>query len=261
MIQLNINDAIAYVTLCQPEKQNALSFDMFKQLDSIGKQLAKDKMIRAVIIQGSGSHFSSGLDVKAVTSSPGKIISLLWKWLPGNRNLVQRVVLRWQSLPVPVFAVINGNCFGGGLQIALGCDFRIASPSAKFAIMEARWGLCPDMGATLHLPAQLNYDDALWLSMSADPIDASTAQAMGLVTEINDNPLERCLDMIAGLQSRSPDALAAIKRLCLSAYHNKSRTILAQETSSQLSLLLNKNTKIAMKNARAENKLPFAPRK
>lgn len=261
MIQLTITDSIAYVTLSRPEKQNALSFEMFKQLDKIAKQLATEKSIRAVIIKGEGQHFCSGLDVKAVTSSPRKILSLLWKWLPGNRNLVQRVVLRWQSLPLPVFAAIDGNCFGGGMQIALGCDFRIASPSAKFAIMEARWGLCPDMGATLHLPAQLNYDDALWLSMSADPIDAQSAKKQGLVSEVHENPLERCLEMIDLLKQRSPDSLAAIKHLCISAYHNKPRTILTLETRSQWRLLFAKNTKIVMNNAKSGNKLPFSPRK
>ncbi|CCQ10763.1 Enoyl-CoA hydratase [Pseudoalteromonas luteoviolacea B = ATCC 29581] len=261
MINLDVVDQVAWVTLQRPEKQNALSFEMFKSLDKIAKQLKKDKQLRAVVIQGSGEHFSSGLDVKSVVKSPSKILQLLWKWLPGNANLVQRVVLRWQALPVPVFALIRGNCLGGGLQIALGCDFRIASSDARFAILESRWGLCPDMGATIHLPAQLNYDDALWLSMSAETISAKNAKEIGLITHLCDDPKARCIELIAQLSERSPDALAKIKALCQHAYHSHERTLLSKETLSQIQLLGTKNTRIVMKNNQTTEHMPFAPRK
>ncbi|MFC0118792.1 crotonase/enoyl-CoA hydratase family protein [Pseudoalteromonas xiamenensis] len=261
MVKLEIKEQVAWITLSRPEKQNALSFEMFQQLASTIKQIRKDKSLRAAVITGDGNHFSSGLDVKSVVKSPSKIVQLLFKWLPGNQNLVQKVVLGWHSLPIPTFALIHGNCFGGGLQIALGCDFRLAAPSSQFAIMEARWGLCPDMGATIHLPAQMNYDDALWLSMTADPIAVETAKQQGLITQVCDDPRQRCLEMLDLLKSRSPDALAGIKSLCQRAYHNRERTILAKETATQLGLLLAKNTKIVMKNVKSDSPIYFLPRK
>ncbi|WP_029771933.1 enoyl-CoA hydratase-related protein, partial [Pseudoalteromonas sp. TB51] len=133
MIKLEIQQGIANVILSRAEKQNALSFDMFMQLNSTIKRIKKDKSVRAVVIKGDGEHFCSGLDVAAVMASPLNIVRLLLKWLPGNQNLAQKVVLGWQSLSVPVIAQINGNCLGGGLQIALGADYRIVDTHAKLA--------------------------------------------------------------------------------------------------------------------------------
>ena len=115
MIKLEIQQGIANVILSRAEKQNALSFDMFMQLNSTIKRIKKDNSVRAVVIKGDGEHFCSGLDVAAVMASPLNIVRLLLKWLPGNQNLAQKVVLGWQSLSVPVIAQINGNCLGGGL--------------------------------------------------------------------------------------------------------------------------------------------------
>lgn len=261
MIELCIIQHIAYVTLSRPEKQNALSFDMFIALDKTIKQLKKDKSIRAVILQGAGDHFSSGLDVKSVMAKPSNIFKLLFKWLPGNANLVQRVVLGWQTLPVPVIAVIEGNCFGGGLHIALGADFRIASPHSKLAIMESRWGLCPDMGSSTLLSGLTRYDQVTLLTMQGEPINADTALNFGLISEVSHTPLEEAQNKVAQLLTRSPDALAAIKRVNQQSFTHSSRKILAKETWSQIKLLLSKNTKRAMFNALNEDKKAFVARK
>jgi len=258
MIKLEKQQHIAFVTLTREEKQNALNFIMFKQLASVIKQIKKDRSIRAVIIQGEGANFCAGLDVAAVMKNPMNIISLLFKWLPGNCNLAQQVVLGWQSLSIPVFAVIQGNCFGGGLQIALGADYRIAHEDAKLAIMEARWGLCPDMGANVVLPSLLQKDKAQWLASHASAIDAKTAKQLGLITEVSNEPLKACLAMIDTLMTRSPDTLAAIKRVTQQSYATPRRKILAKETFSQIRLLLNKNTKKAIAKAKGDENIEYA---
>ena len=148
MVSLEILNNIAYVTLNRPDKQNALSVEMFTLLDKHIKHIKKQRNIRAVVLRGEGEHFCSGLDVKSVMAKPLNIVKLLFKWLPGNANLVQRVVLGWHTLPVPVIALMQGNSFGGGLHIALGADIRIAKDNTQIAIMESRWGLCPDMGSS-----------------------------------------------------------------------------------------------------------------
>lgn len=257
MITLEIKNTVAYVTLFRAEKQNALNFIMFKQLTKVIKQLKKNKSIRAVIIQGSGEHFCSGLDVASVMKSPVDMFKLLFKWLPGNCNLAQQVVLGWQSLSVPVFAVIQGNCFGGGLQIALGADYRIAHPDTQLAIMEARWGLCPDMGANVILPSLLKRDDAQWLASHAEPISAYKAHEIGLVTLLSDNPHDACQSMITTLLERSPDALAAIKRVTQQSYHTPKRRILAKETFSQIRLIINPNTKKAIAKAKGNDTIKY----
>ncbi|ALO42561.1 crotonase/enoyl-CoA hydratase family protein [Pseudoalteromonas phenolica] len=261
MVSLEILNDIAYVTLNRPDKQNALSVEMFIQLDQCIKKIKKRREVRAVVIRGDGEHFCSGLDVKSVMAKPLNIIKLLFKWLPGNANLVQRVVLGWHTIPVPVISLMQGNSFGGGLHIALGADIRIAKDNTKLAIMESRWGLCPDMGSAPLLLGLTQYDKALLLSSQGDPINAEQACELGLITEVSENPEKRCNEIIKQLKTRSPDALAAIKRLNQASFHFNRRSILAKETWSQIKLLLSKNTRISMHNATKEVPKPFKIRR
>ncbi|MBQ4862592.1 crotonase/enoyl-CoA hydratase family protein [Pseudoalteromonas sp. MMG013] len=260
MITLEIKNNIAWVTLNRPKKQNALNLSMFIELDKIIKDLKKDKTVRAVVLSGAGGHFCSGLDVKSVVNKPAAIFKLLFKWLPGSANLVQRVTLAWKDLPIPVIAVINGNCFGAGLHIALGADYRIAGPCAQLAIMEAKWGLCPDMGSGVLLPGLIN-QDILWrITSQAQPISASNAKEYGLISEIHTHTAGAVTALLDSLLLRSPDALAAIKKVNNCAYSANRRQVLSLETWSQLRLLINKNTRIAMQNAVKEEIKPYIPR-
>ena len=258
MIKLEKKQGIATVTLSRADKQNALSFAMFIELDKAIKNIKKDPNIRAVILTGEGEHFCAGLDINAVMASPLNIVKLLFKWLPGNQNLAQKVVLGWQSLKVPVIAKIRGNCLGGGLQIALGADYRIVHTDAKFAIMEARWGLCPDMGANVMLPGLIKRDQALWLASHANPINAQQASELGLSTITTDDIDKATTEMLNTLLERSPDTLAAIKRVTQQSYKASQRKILATETWSQIRLLINPNTKRAIAKAKGKNEIKFA---
>ncbi|KPH90998.1 enoyl-CoA hydratase [Pseudoalteromonas undina] len=258
MIKLEKKQGIATVTLNRVEKQNALSFAMFVELNKVIKNIKKDASIRAVVLTGEGEHFCAGLDINAVMASPFNIIKLLFKCLPGNQNLAQKVVLGWQSLSVPVIAKINGNCLGGGLQIALGADYRIVHHDAKLAIMEARWGLCPDMGANVMLAGLVKRDQALWLASHADPISAQHAFELGLVTKTTDDTDKATKEMLETLQARSPDTLAAIKRVTQQSYKAQARKILAKETWSQIRLLSNPNTKKAIAKAKGKTGIEFS---
>ncbi|WP_197469977.1 enoyl-CoA hydratase-related protein, partial [Oleiphilus sp. HI0117] len=150
-VRLEIKDQIAYVTLVRASKLNALDIAMFEAIAKVAKELKKNKSIRAVILSGDGDAFCSGLDIKSVLKSPVAALKLLVK--PGTKasNLAQDVSYLWRDAPVPVIAVTHGKCWGGGFQIALGADFRYSTPDCEFSIMEARWGLIPDMGGTLTL--------------------------------------------------------------------------------------------------------------
>jgi enoyl-CoA hydratase/carnithine racemase len=158
---------------------------------------------------------------------------------------------------VPVIAKINGNCLGGGLQIALGADYRIVHHDAKLAIMEARWGLCPDMGANVMLSGLVKRDQALWLASHANPINAQHAFELGLVTKITDDTDKATKEMLDTLLARSPDTLAAIKRVTQQSYKAPARKILAKETWSQIRLLINPNTKKAIAKAKGKADIEF----
>ncbi|GAA5192107.1 crotonase/enoyl-CoA hydratase family protein [Ferrimonas gelatinilytica] len=251
-VSVRIEGGIGYVCLQRPEKRNALDLKMFKAIVAVQKRLARAPDLRGVILSGAGEDFCSGLDVRSVTQAPTQVLRLLWKWWPARANLAQRVCTGWRDLPVPVMAVLHGRCWGGGLQIALGADFRFATPDCDLSVMEGRWGLLPDMGGNLALREQLRQDQALWLAMSADSVDAEQAKAMGLVTDLAADPMALARSRMAQLMERSPDALAATKRLFRRHGVPGQGRVMAAESWSQLRLLLGRNQRIA--TARSQGK-------
>jgi len=112
-----------------------------------------------------------------------------------------------------VIAAVQGVCFGAGLQLALGADFRVAAPEARFSVMEARWGLIPDMGISQSLPRLMRADQAKELILSARVVEAPESLALGLVTRLADDPLAEARAMAARFAAVSPDVLRAGKRL------------------------------------------------
>jgi enoyl-CoA hydratase/carnithine racemase len=259
-LQLEQIDDLAIVRLNRPQKLNALNFQMFRELDSVIKWIGRRRDIRAVILCGAGGNFSSGLDVKSVSASPLQALKLLFKWLPGNANLAQRVSLGWQRLPVPVIALIEGRCYGGGLQIALGADIRLASPGSELSIMEAKWGLVPDMAGLVGLRQIMAKDQAMLLSLTAEVIDAQRALSLGLVTEVCDDPMARALALAGQLSQTSPDAMAAIKLSINHSWSGGVRRLLRRESLSQIRLLLGKNRVIAaLRQTKVPDK-PYRPR-
>lgn len=259
---VDITDDIAFVTLNRADKLNALDLAMFKAIDSSIRTLRKNRTIRAVIVQGSGDDFCSGLDVKSAMSGSKTLLSLLAKWWPGKANLAQRVSCHWRKIPVPVIMVIQGRCWGGGLQIALGGDFRIVSEDSSYSIMETKWGLIPDMAGSLGLRELVAKDVAYKLTMTAEVINAQKALEYGLVTQISDKPLQTALELVNAISARSPDAIAAIKTLYGRNWRRASWKMLARESYYQIKILLGKNQKIAViKQSRPEKEIGYKPRK
>ncbi|WP_281212664.1 crotonase/enoyl-CoA hydratase family protein [Shewanella insulae] len=244
-ITLTIAEGIAWVELSRPEKYNALNYALFESIVKVQRHIAKRRDVRAVILSGSGGNFCSGLDVGSVMKSPMQAFKLLFKWLPGNANLAQRVSIGWRCLPVPVICVLEGICYGGGTQIALGADMRIAAPDCRLSIMEAKWGLVPDMAGLVGLRELVGKDVAMQLTMSAEVIDAEQAKAYGLVTQVSEAPRDAAEALALRLANTSPDANAAIKFSINKSWRASERSLLARESLSQVRLLLGKNRVIA----------------
>ena len=261
-VSLEIKDNLALVTLNRADKRNALDMNMFRAIDRISRQLRKERGIRAVIVQAKGEDFCSGLDIKSVMKKKSSILTLLAKWLPGQANLAQRVSCNWRRIPVPVIMVIQGRCWGGGLQIALGADFRYASTDASFSIMEGKWGLLPDMGGNLALRELIAKDVALRLCMTAEVISAQTALNHGLITHVSDEPLQQAMLFVEQINERSPDAVAAVKKLFQENWVRANWLILARESYYQVKILLGKNQNRAVKKQlNPEDAVTFVPRK
>ncbi|WP_028116049.1 crotonase/enoyl-CoA hydratase family protein [Ferrimonas senticii] len=258
-VECQIIDSIAYVALARPDKRNAMDLAMFQEIVATQKQLKKQRDLRGVIITGQGKDFCSGIDIKSLLSDGSKAFKLMWKWWPGSANKAQQVCTGWRDLPVPVIAVLHGKCWGAGMQMALGADFRYATADSSFAVMEGRWGLLPDMGGNLGMRETMAQDHALWLAMSAEPIDAKQALEWRLITEISDDPLALAKSQMAKLMQRSPDAIAATKKLYRRHGVPKSGMMLAAETFHQWRLILGKNQRIATARAKGKDK-DYQPR-
>ncbi|MBD1389312.1 crotonase/enoyl-CoA hydratase family protein [Neiella sp. HB171785] len=254
---MSIDSGIAHVSLNRPEKHNALDMAMFVAIDDVIKTIGRNSSIRAVVVSGNGPSFCSGLDVKSVLSDSKSAIKLLWKWLPGNANLAQRVCVGWRRLKVPVIMALHGKCWGGGMQIALGGDYRIAARDCSLAVMEARWGLIPDMGGTLALRECLGADQAMLLAMTAAPLRARQARKLGLVTEVVDQPIAAAMALAEQLAARSPDTNRAIKAVYHRAWCPAERRILAQETLNQIRIIAGKNQRIAVRREQGQHDLQF----
>lgn len=256
-VTCTVENGIARVILNRADKLNAIDMPMFQQLDSTARMLRKDKRVRVVIVSGNGPDFCSGLDVKDVLANSKNALKLLWKWLPGQANLAQRVSLNWRQLPVPVLMVLHGRCWGGGLQVALGGDFRIAHPKTSLAIMENKWGLIPDMGGTLALREIMPADHAMELAMTARTVDADYALRTGLITHISDDPEQYAQSLADELINRNPDAISHIKRLYHKAWHKNDGSLLAGETWRQLQIIAGKNQKIAVRRETQDPDTPW----
>jgi enoyl-CoA hydratase/carnithine racemase len=257
-VSLTLENQVARVQLNRPEKHNALDFEMFQAIAEVQGILARERHLRAVVLSGAGTDFCSGLDVKAIMKDRSGMFRLLWKWRPWRANLAQQVSVGWRTLPVPVFAAVQGRCWGGGLQIALGADFRIVDPAASLSVMEARWGLIPDMGGTLALRELMQRDQAMWLVMSAEEFSGTRAKELGLATALSDNPLETALEAARQLLERSPDTVAASKRLFHKSWNGRSGAALARETLYQVRILRGRNQRIAVRRQTGEA-VPWQP--
>jgi len=231
-------DGVVEVVLSRPEKLNALDIDMFRSIQATADSLIADSSgVRAVVIHGEGRGFCAGLDVKSVMhplSMTANMEELLHR--PEGRvgNLAQDVGYLWRRVPAPVIAVTHGMCLGGGLQIALGADMRISSASCKFSVMEAKWGIIPDMSATVTLPELVPKDVAMELTLTGRVFQGREALRLGLVTRVSDEPLAEALRLAREIAAKSPDAAAAAKRLLHATYAEGCEDARALRVESEL---------------------------
>jgi enoyl-CoA hydratase/carnithine racemase len=245
-VQLDTQNGVARVQLVRPDKHNALDLEMFRAIVDAQKAVAREKSVRVVVLSGKGVDFCTGLDVKSMFNDKSAMVKLLWKWWPGNANLAQQVSVGWRRMPVPVIAALQGRCWGGGLQIALGADFRLAHPDASLSIMEGKWGLIPDMGGTLALRDIMPRDQAMKLAMTAEIFDANKALELGVVSAVCKDLDSACNEWAAALCERSPDALAAVKRLYRITWNGSEESALARESIYQVRVLAGANQRIAV---------------
>ena len=156
-VSVEHRDGIAHVRLMRADKRNALDDAMFQAIAAAGERLKNDGSVRAVVLSGEGQSFCAGLDFGSFAAmgsgksddGSGSVIGSM----QGDRitHLAQQICWVWQEVPVPVIAALRGHALGGGMQLALGADIRVAHPDTQLSMREVHWGLIPDMTGTLML--------------------------------------------------------------------------------------------------------------
>ena len=234
-VTIAVADSIADVRLNRPDKLNALDGEMFGALSEASAALAKRDDVRAVVLSGSGRGFCAGIDLASLGGDPA--FGALHDRSYGIANVFQNAAWGCRSLPVPVIAAIHGVAFGGGLQIALGADIRIVAPDAKLAVMEARWGLVPDMAGVALLRGLVRDDVARELTYTARQVSGTEAAALGLATRTADDPHAAAMTLAGQIAAASPRAVRGAKRLFGLAPDASAAEILLAESREQEALL------------------------
>jgi 2-(1,2-epoxy-1,2-dihydrophenyl)acetyl-CoA isomerase len=201
-------EGVLTLSLNRPDALNSFTVEMKEELLAALKEGARDKSVRVVILTGAGRSFSAGQDLKE-RQAPG--VADLGTELRTRYN---PIILAMRRLEKPIIGAVNGVAAGAGMSVALACDIVIASESASFIEAFGRVGLVPDTGSTWFLPRLVGYARAAEMVFTAGPVDAATAERIGLVNRVV--PAEQLLDearsLATELAAASPRALALAKR-------------------------------------------------
>ena len=260
LVTCTVTDGVAQVRLDRPEKLNALTLDVLEELIATAHGLRGDRTLRAVVIAGEGDAFCAGLDFATVLKQPRRVAAAFVPRPWRGTNPFQEACWAWRRLPVPVIAAVHGHCLGGGLQIALAADFRYATPDSTWSVLEGKWGIIPDMTGIRSLAELTSIDTAKRLTMTAEMFSGKQAHDLGLVTALDADPVAGATSFAHELAGRSPDQLAAAKRLFNGTWSAGPRRTFARERFEQAFLLVGRNTKIAQQAAFKRVAPVFGPR-
>lgn len=199
-------DGICYVTINKPESLNALSAEVLNELMTAFNTIEKDNDIKSVIITGQGRAFVAGADISEMVNLSG---------LEGQEmmKLGAKVMNRIENLSKPVIAAINGYALGGGCELAMACDIRIASEKAQFGQPEVNLGIIPGFGGTQRLPRLVGKGMGKYMIMTGEYINAETALKIGLVEKVvaPEDLIPECERIASVITAKAPVAVRAAK--------------------------------------------------
>ena len=228
-----VKDGIATLTLNRPERLNALGGTLRQDLHDAVTRAGADPEVRVMVVTGAGKGFCSGGDVKAMGEAKvgQRERPLLEKIAPGR----DRTLLAMREAPQPIIAAVNGAAAGAGMNLALGCDLRIASTNAKFTQAFVKRGLHPDWGGTYFLPRVVGMAKACEMIFTGEVIDAAEALRLGIVSRVvaPEELLPTAYDLARRIAAGPPVAIRLAKR---SLYANEDldlRGALQMETMAQ----------------------------
>ncbi len=203
-----ITDGIATVTISRPQALNALNSRFFQEMDTLLAELGGRRDVKVLIITGEGKAFAAGADIAEMvtkTRSEGREFS----------GAGQKTFRSLELFPKPVIAAVNGFALGGGCELAMACDIRIASATAKFGQPEVNLGVIPGYAATQRLPRLIGLGHALYLLLTGEMIGAEEALRIGLVQKVvgPDQLLAAVRELAKIIASKGPQAVRLVKQV------------------------------------------------
>jgi enoyl-CoA hydratase/carnithine racemase len=232
-VRYEVADGVATITIARPEVRNAMDMDVFTALAELGARAGRDPDARAVVVTGEGVAFSSGIDTTVFTGGD--------RGDPSGIDIaaLQGAYSVFEEIPKPTIAAVAGVAFGGGFQLAIACDLRVAADDVQLALLETRWGIVPDLGGTQRLPRLIGLGRAKELALTARRVEAEEALAWGLVNRVvpAGEHLKVATEWARELAAGPPLALAAIKRLTNQAFDVPVHTGLEREAAAQRRVL------------------------
>lgn len=213
-IRLKITDGVGILTIDRHKRRNALNGQMWTAIGDLVSQAAKERP-RALIVAGAGPHFCAGMDLKPDNPLAARILPAVMDKNPGlAREIIEELkscLAPLRSFPAPVIAAIEGVCLGGGLELALCCDVRVAGVSAKLGLPEVRIGMVPDVGGISLLTRLVGPGRAAMIICGGNAITADEAHRLGLVERVVDTgkALSTAMTMAQNIAKGGPASVAA----------------------------------------------------
>lgn len=228
VLAATLNDGIVLITLNRSEAANSLSIQMLEELQEVIGTFKFDRSVRCIVITGAGEKaFCAGADLK---ERAGMDINQVRKTVAMIRATINEL----EALPQPVIAAVNGVAFGGGTELALACDIRIASEAAKFGLTETSLGIIPGAGGTQRLPRLIGKGKAKELIFTARRIEAKEAKESGLVEYVvpAESLINKALDIANQIVRNAPIAVSQAKLSINRGFDVDLNTALAIEESA-----------------------------
>ncbi len=225
LIEYTKEEGIGIITINRPETLNSIDSQLLDELSALLDEIKVQEETRVVIVTGKGKAFVAGGDIAAMqsmNSSEG--------YQFGCRG--QEVYAKFEKLPQPVIAAVNGYALGGGCEMAMACDIRLASVKAKFGMPEVSLGIIPGFGGTQRLPRLVGKGKALELLMSGRPINAEEAERIGLVEKVVEGDvLDSAKELAKEILKKGPLAIRYIKSVVQYGLEVEKNAAIASEAS------------------------------
>jgi enoyl-CoA hydratase len=207
-VELEVSDNVGTITLNRPETRNALSGEVTRLLDEAIVDLDRREEVRAIILTGADPAFCAGFDLRSLSAELHSVAE-------RQRTSTLTHVGLMPAHETPIIGAINGAAVTGGLELAMSCDFLIASVRARFADTHARVGVVPGGGMSIRLPQLIGLDRARRMSFTGDFIDAHTAYEWGLVVEVvpHEDLMDRAREIASSIASIPAENVREVRRV------------------------------------------------